>query len=167
MNTFRSYKYINTKRAQLKKNNKIFQAHGVEDNDQEEEERTKEDEDSCEEYVLISTLIVSVSPGNDTWLVDSGASRHMKGYKDSLFFLEHKDFPHKVILGDDYQYPIKGMGESSYKMDSKYSMKMKDVLYVQGLKKNSISISSLDKKCFHVNYDTKYLIIYITNHFQL
>ena len=40
--------------------------------------------DSCEEYVLISTLTGSVSHGSDTWLVDSGASKHMIGYKDSL-----------------------------------------------------------------------------------
>ena len=35
---------------------KRFHAHAVEDNDQEDEERTKENEDSYEEYVLISTL---------------------------------------------------------------------------------------------------------------
>ena len=92
---------------QLKKKNKRFQAHTVEDNDQEEEERTKEDEESYEEYVLISTLTGSVSLGNDTWLVDSGASKHMIGYQDSLSCLEHRDSPHKVMLGDDYQYSIK------------------------------------------------------------
>ena len=38
-------------------------------------------------------------------------------------------------MGDDYQYPIKGIGESSCKLDSGTSMKMKEVLYVPGLKK--------------------------------
>ena len=57
-----------------------------------------------------------------------------------------KDSPHKVKLGDDYQYPIKGMGETSYKLESGKSMKMIKVLYVPGLKKNLLSISSLDKK---------------------
>ena len=45
-----------------------------------------------------------------------------------------------------YQYPIKGSGESSYKLDSGKSMKMKDVLFVPGLKKNLLSISALDAK---------------------
>ena len=54
-----------------------FQAHAAEDSDQEVEE-AKKDEDSSEEYVSISTLTRSVSPRNDTWLVDSGASKHMK-----------------------------------------------------------------------------------------
>jgi hypothetical protein len=42
--------------------------------------------------------------------VDSGASKHMTGYKESLSHLIQKESPHKVKLGDDYQYPIKGMG---------------------------------------------------------
>jgi hypothetical protein len=49
-----------------------------------------------------------------------------------------------VNPGDDYQYPIKGVEEASSKLDSKKSMKMKDVLYVPGLKKNLLSISALD-----------------------
>ena len=80
---------------------------------------------------MISTLTGSISPRTVTWLVDSGASKHMTGYKDSLSCLVQKESPHKVMLGDDYQYPIKGMGEASYKLDSGKSMKMKDVLYVQ------------------------------------
>ena len=87
---------------QLKNKNEIFQAHAAEDNDLEEEEITKEDEDSYEEYVLISALTSSVSSGNDTWLVNSGASKHMTSYKDSLSFLIQKDSPHKVKLGEDY-----------------------------------------------------------------
>ena len=76
----------------------------------------------------------------------------MKGYKNSLLCLIKKDSPHKVKLGDDYQYPIKGMGEASYKLKSRKSMKMKEVLYVPGLKKNLLSISTLDKKGFRVAF---------------
>ena len=76
----------------------------------------------------------------------------MTGYKDSLSCFVQKDSPQKVKLGDDYQYPIKGMGEASYKLDSRKSMKMKDVLYVPYLKNNIISISTLDKKGFRVAF---------------
>ena len=61
-----------------------FQAHAAEDSDQEVEEEAKKDEDSSEEYVLISALTGAVSLGNDTQLVDNGTSKHMTGYKDSL-----------------------------------------------------------------------------------
>jgi hypothetical protein len=57
-----------------------------------------------------------------------------------------------VTLGDDYQYPIKGVGESNYKLDSKNSIKMKDILYVPGLKNNLLSISFLDKKGYRVAF---------------
>jgi hypothetical protein len=57
-----------------------------------------------------------------------------------------------VTLGDDYKYPIKGVGESNYKLNSGNSMKMKDVLYLPSLKKNLLSISSLEKKGFRVAF---------------
>jgi hypothetical protein len=76
----------------------------------------------------------------------------MTGYKGSLSNLIHKDSPHNVKLGDDYQYPIKGVGEASYKLDSGKAMRMKDVLYVPGLKKNLLSISTLDEKGFRVAF---------------
>jgi hypothetical protein len=44
------------------------------------------------------------------------------------------------------------VGESTYKLDLGTPMKMKDVLYVSGLTKNFISISSLDKKGFRVAF---------------
>ena len=93
-----------------------------------------------------------MTPGEDTWLIDSGASKHMMGQKKTLSKLEEKSSPQKVSLGDDYQYPIKGVGEASYKLESGNPLKMKDVLYVPGLKKNLLSISALDKKGFRVAF---------------
>ena len=58
----------------------------------------------------------------------------------------------KFKLGDEYQYPIKGSGEASYKFDSWKSLKMKDVLYVPRLKKNLLSISALDAKGMRVAF---------------
>ena len=55
-------------------------------------------------------------------------------------------------LGDDYQYPIKGSGESSYKLDSGKSMKINDVLFIPELKKNLLSISALDAKGMRVAF---------------
>jgi hypothetical protein len=76
----------------------------------------------------------------------------MTSQVDILSFLTENNFPQKVTLGDDYQYPIKGVGESNYKLDSGTPMKMKDVLYVPGLTKNLLSISALDKKGFRVAF---------------
>ena len=85
-------------------------------------------------------------------IVLTPGSKHMTGFKESFVKLSEHDSPHKVKLGDDYQYPIKGSGESSYKLDSGKSMKMKDVLFVQGLKKNLLSISTLDVKGMRIAF---------------
>ena len=103
-----------------------------------------DDSSSHEEYVLISALTGTITHGSNDWLIDSGASKHMMGFKESFVKLSEHESPHKVKLGDDYQYPIKGSGESSYTLDFGKSMKMKDVLFVPGLKKNLLSISALD-----------------------
>jgi hypothetical protein len=136
------------KREEYKKRNKRHHAHIVED----EEPPSKMIKEQIEDYVLISALLRLVSPGEDTWLIDSGASKHMIGQRDILSSLTEKNFSQKVTLGDDYQYPIKGVGESNYKLDSGTPMKMKDVLYVPGLTKNLLSISTLDKKGFRVAF---------------
>jgi hypothetical protein len=108
--------------------------------------------EQIKDYVLISALSGSTTPGEDTWLIDSGASKDITGARDILSCISEKKFSQKVTLGDDYQYPIKGVGESNYKLNSGNSMKMKDVLYVLGLTKNLLSISALENKGFRVSF---------------
>ena len=88
-----------------------------------------DDSSSEEEYVLISALTGTVSHGSNDWLIDSGSSKHMTGFKESFVKLSEHESPQKVKLGDDNQYPIKGSRESSYKLDSGKSLKMKNVLF--------------------------------------
>ena len=101
---------------------------------------------------MISALTGNITHGSNAWIIDNGASKHMTGFKESIVKLSEHESPHKVKLGDDYQYPIKGSEESSYKLDSRKSMKMKDVLFVPGLKKNLLSISALDAKGIRVAF---------------
>jgi hypothetical protein len=134
-----------------KEKGKRHHAHATED-DEPPKKIAREDDSSDDDYVLISTLTGTITPRNDTWLVDSGASKHMTGYKGSMSNLIHKYSPHNVNLGDDYHYPIKGVGEASYKLYFRKAMRMMDVLYVPGLKKNLLSISSLDEKGFRFHF---------------
>ena len=46
--------------------------------------KKEKEEDSSEEYVLVAALTNSINYSDETWLVDSGAFRHMTGFKDSL-----------------------------------------------------------------------------------
>ena len=115
-----------------KGNKRRHHAHAAED-DELSTKRNRQDSDyssSDEEYVLIYALTGTITHGSNDWLIDSGASKHIMGFKESIVKLSENDSPQKVKLGDDYQYPIKGNGESSYKLDSGKSMKMQDVFFV-------------------------------------
>ena len=98
----------------------------------------------------MSTFTDTITHGSNDLLMDSGALKHMTRYKESFVNMSEHDSPHKVKLGDDYQYPIKGSGEALYKLDSRKSLNMKNVLYLLGLKKNPLSISALDAKGIRV-----------------
>jgi hypothetical protein len=130
------------------KKKKRLHAHVVED----EEPPAKMIREDIKDHVLILALSGSITPGEDTWLIDSGASKNMMGKRNILSFISEKKFSQKVTLGDDYQYPIKGVGESNHKLNLGNSLKMKDVVYVPGLKKNLLSISALEKKGFRVAF---------------
>ena len=137
-------------RDMRKERNKRHHANVVEDEGPSQKKERNDNSDN--EYSLISTLTGTVTHDNDTWLVDNGASKHMTGYKNYLSTLIERESHQKVKLGDDYQYPIKGVGEASYKLESRILLKIKDVLYVLGLKKNLLSISGLEKKGFRVAF---------------
>ena len=87
----------------------------------EEEEPVRKKErriDLDGEYVCIATLTGSVNHEDNTWIIDSGASKNMSGYKETFTDLVMKDSPHKVRLGDDHPFSIKGKGTTSYKLIS-------------------------------------------------
>ena len=133
----------------MKRSNKIrHHAHAAKDDDPSNKRSRYESEYSSseDEYVMISALTGNITHGSDDRIIDNGASKHMTGFKESSMRLSEHESPHKVNLGDDYQYPIKGSGEYSYKLDSGKSLTMKELLFVPGLKKNLLSISALDAK---------------------
>ena len=74
---------------------KKHHAHAVDVSESEEEDheeypppkknsKSSQREESKREFFFVLNLQGSISPSQDTWLIDSGASRHMKGDKDSL-----------------------------------------------------------------------------------
>ena len=82
-----------------KGNKRRHHAHATED-DEPSTKRIKPESD--EEYVFISALMWTVTHGINDWIIDSGASKHMTGFKESFVKLSKHESPHKVKLGDDY-----------------------------------------------------------------
>jgi hypothetical protein len=91
-------KFCPARREEYKRKHKRHHAHAVED----EEPPAKMIREQIKDYVLISALSGSVTHGEDTWLIDSGASKHMIGQKNILSCVSEKKFSQKVTLGDNY-----------------------------------------------------------------
>jgi hypothetical protein len=85
-------------------------------------------------------------PKDDMWIINSGASKHMKGDQDSLSNLNEKNTSYKTELGDKNTYPIEGIGQASIKLKTSNNVHLSNVLYVPGLENNVVSISFLEEK---------------------
>ena len=66
--------------------------------------------DPAEEFFFISALSGTIPTSNNIWLIDSGASKYITGYKEHLTELVEKDSRLHVVLGDDARYVVKGIG---------------------------------------------------------
>ena len=78
---------MNKNGPKKKKNSKRrHQAHTAEDDDPPRKKVKQESEDSSsdEEYVFISALMGNITHGSNDWLIDSGDSKHMTGFKESF-----------------------------------------------------------------------------------
>jgi predicted aspartyl protease len=123
-------------------------------NDEEPSKKTKHDE---ADFFYYSALTGAIE--DDMWLIDSGASRHMTGDRKNFSSMKEKETPHKVELGDNNSYAVKGIGQATIKMESCNSIHLSNVLYVPGLKKNLVSISCLEEKGDRVAFvDGKVLV---------
>ena len=104
---------------------------------------------------MISALTGSFSACSTSWLVDSGASRHMTGNRGALTSYKKKKFTTQVELGDDSTYKIEGVGSTSLQLDSGTVLHIDDILYVPGLKKNLLSVAGLEDKGYRVLFMDK------------
>jgi hypothetical protein len=87
-------------------------------------------------------LSSELNTNKNTWIIDSGASRHIIGFRNQFEDLEGHS-SEEVTIGDNSTYPVKGIGTCSIKLGSGVTLHLKDVLFVPGIKRNLISISGL------------------------
>ena len=84
--------------------------------------------------------------------MDSGASRHMTGYRSALTDLTEQKSSIEVKTGDETTYLIQEIGSTSFQLDFDTKLKITEILYVLGIKKNLLSVSTLDDKGFRVTF---------------
>ena len=70
----------------------------------------------------------------------------MTGQKKFFRHLQECGTRIHVELGDDAQYQVRGVGTVSFERESGKPLSFVDVLYVSGLTKNLISVSTLEDK---------------------
>ena len=117
--------------------------------------RTRESnsaEQKKKQIILISALMGSIINSKETWLVDSGASRHMTGYRCALTDLTEHKTSVEVEMGDETSYSIQGIGSTLFSLDSGTELRTTEILYVPGIKKNLLSVSALEDKGFRVTF---------------
>ncbi|MCO5548434.1 hypothetical protein L7F22_001890 [Adiantum nelumboides] len=93
------------------------------------------------------------------WYFDSGASRHITSRKDLFSSLDAAPAGKKVTCANNASYPIKGVGKILITISNGSDLCLPDVLYVPGIKKNLLSVSSLAKNGLRVIFEDDRCIV--------
>jgi hypothetical protein len=110
------------------------------------------------EFSLIACLS-SRTTTPDTWYIDSGASRHMTVVRENLIDLTQCGDA-EVVLGDDREVKVAGCGTVSFQRESLPPMTLTEVLYVLGLKKNLVSVSTIEEKGYEVLFHDGQVVLF-------
>ncbi|MCO5580873.1 hypothetical protein L7F22_034745 [Adiantum nelumboides] len=93
------------------------------------------------------------------WYFDSGSSRHITSRKDLFCSLDAAPAGKKVTCANNASYPIKGIGKILITISDGSDLCLPDVLYVPGIKKNLLSVSSLAKNDLRVIFEDDRCIV--------
>jgi hypothetical protein len=110
------------------------------------------------EFSLIACLS-SRTTTPDTWYIDSGASHHMTAVHEHLMDLTQCGDA-EVVLGDDREVKVAGCGTVSFQRESLPPMILTEVLYVPGLKKNLVSVSTIEEKGYEVLFHDGQVLLF-------
>jgi hypothetical protein len=103
-----------------------------------------------EDFCFIACM--SSATVSDMWFVDNGASCHMTGRKEFFTRLQEGGVNLVIELEDDRRYKGQGFGIVSCQRESGKPLWFADVLYVPGLTKNLISLSTLEDNGYEVSF---------------
>ena len=82
--------------------------------------------------------------------MDSGASRHMTGVREYFSELSESGTDIEVVLGDDRVVRGVSVGTMTLQRESEPPLNVSDVLYVPGMRKNLISVSTLEDRGYEI-----------------
>ena len=112
------------------------------------------------EFSFIASLSFTVVSSSIVWFVDSGASRHMTVAREQFTQFSEEELNLEVELGDNRIVKVVGVGIVSFQRKSLPPLKVREVLYVPGLKKNLISVSTVEDQGYEVTFRCGQAIVY-------
>jgi hypothetical protein len=104
-----------------------------------EEEFTAQFERECAFIVCCLTVEIPSS----IWSIDIGETSHMLGVRENFTDLRDPEIRLEIILGDNTIVRATERGTITFQRESRPPISFRDLLFVPGLKKNLISVSSL------------------------
>jgi hypothetical protein len=113
-----------------------------------EDEFTSQFEREMSFLVSLSTIETPSS----VWYIDSGASNHMFGVREHFTDLTETGIKLEIVLGNNTKVKAIGRSTISFQREFRPPMVFRDVLYVPGLKKNLISVSTIQDRGFEVSF---------------
>jgi hypothetical protein len=122
----------------------------------------KEDEFASQferDMSLLVSLFIVETPSN-VWYIDSGASNHMYGVREHFTDLIETRIKLETVLGNNTIVRTARCGTVSFKRELWPPMVFRDILYVPGLKKNLISISTIQDRGFEVSFRGEEVLIH-------
>ena len=123
----------------------------------------KEVEDKDEKYSLYYLALSSeINSNKNTWIVDSGASRHTTRFRDKFETLEEYSIE-VVTIGDNSTYPMQGIGICLVHLSTRVNLHLKNVLFVPGIKINHISIYGLADQGYQIAFQEKKVLCWMKN----
>jgi hypothetical protein len=102
----------------------------------------------------------SVESSPCIWYIDSGASSHMTGVREHFFDLRGTKVRIDISLGDDRVAIVAGIGTVAFRRENLPPISFTDVLIVPGMKKNLISISTLQDRGLEVTFKGTEVLIH-------
>ncbi|XP_050888533.1 uncharacterized protein LOC127093634 [Lathyrus oleraceus] len=100
--------------------------------------------------------------GRDEWYLDSGCSTHMTGRKD-WFVQINQAAKSKVKFADDTTLSVEGVGDVLIGKRNGGHSRIKDVLYIPGIKCNLLSIGQLLERGYKIRLEDKILRVLDSN----
>jgi hypothetical protein len=102
----------------------------------------------------------SVEYSPDIWYIDSGASSHMTSVREHFTDLRDTEVRIDISLGDNKIFTVAGVGTISFRREGLPPISFTNVLFIPGMKKNLISVSTLQDRGLEVLFRGNDILIF-------